>query len=80
MSYWQMKRRVERYKTLVGKKAKEVPDELITLEMQVNRMSAEIQAMKDRKEPEGIIATKAVDLGVLKIRYKTAIKKYESQQ
>jgi len=80
MSYWRMKKQVEHYKRLVGKKAKEVSNELITLEMQINRMSAEIQAMKDRKEPETIIAKKAVDLGVLKIRYKTAIKKYESQQ
>ncbi|GAG75018.1 unnamed protein product [marine sediment metagenome] len=77
MSYWRLRSRVEHHKALVNVRSKKVPKELIELETQIKQMQAEIAAMKTKNVPESIIAEKSLDLGVLKIRYKTAIKKFD---
>lgn len=80
MSYWRMKRRVEKYKAALGKKPKEVTDELIELERQINILKGEIEDMKRREEPAAVIAEKVLDLGVLETRYRTAVKQFDLQK
>jgi len=73
VTYWRMRRRVERYKKLAGRKFKEIPEELITLETEINKLRAKIERMKAEGRPEAEISRVAADLAGLEARLRSLI-------
>ena len=76
MAYWRMKKQTEEYKKATGQSYKQVPNELIDIERQLNVVRAELEKMIADKEPEVVIGRKRVDLGVLEARYRRLVKEY----
>jgi len=78
--YWDMKKVTEMYKRAVGKKWKEVPDELIVLEQQIKMMREEIQKMREEGAPEDQIISKELTLNELEVRYRQLAREWGKKQ
>jgi len=73
MSYWRLRRRVEQYKRIAGRKAVEIPEEIITLETEINKLRARIERMRAEGRPEAEISKVAVELSTLETRLRSLI-------
>jgi len=79
MSYWELQRQMELFKKMRGEKYKEVPQGLIDLEKEYNRIKGEVEALKATKAPNDVIAAKLTLLANAEFRYREAMKQYQSK-
>jgi predicted nuclease of restriction endonuclease-like RecB superfamily len=75
MSYWKDRRQIEMYRKSIGQKYVEIPQEIVDLEEQRNRLKAQLEMAKYRKESEATIASIAVQLADVESRMRTIISK-----
>lgn len=75
--YWEMRKVIEQSKKSRGEKYTEIPDELITLELQIKDAKAKIEQMKKEKVSDEIIAEAVLKLGGLESRVKTLVIAYK---
>lgn len=68
-SFWDMKRVVEAYKKAITGKSKKIPDELITLELQVKALRKEIAELEAKGIDDVALGERVITLNEVEARY-----------
>jgi len=75
--YWEMRKIIEQGKKAKGEKYIEIPDEIVTLELQIKDKKAEIERLKEEKAPEEVIGEAVLALSGVEQRMKTLVLAYK---
>lgn len=73
--YWEMRKVVEQQKKIRGEPSIEIPDELISLELQLQNEKAQLQKLKAQKASEEALGAQAVAIGIVENSMRTIIAK-----
>jgi len=75
--YWEMRKIIEQGKKARGEKYAEIPDEIVTLELQIKDKKAGIEKLKAERAPEEAIGEAVLALSALEQRMKTLVLAYK---
>lgn len=74
-TYWEMRKVTEQYKKARGEPSIDIPDELITLDLQLKEAKAKLEKLKAEKASEEEIGKVSVEVGTIQSEMRTMIAK-----
>jgi len=76
LAYWKLRQRVEAFRAALGKEKKEIPQEIIDVEEQIERQKAKIRMLEAKGASSELISIELSRLNGLEVQYRYLVKKY----